>query len=492
MARANLAGLAPSPPRTIGRYRIRGELGRGMMGVVYDAYDPTLGRQVALKTVQVSFCVTERDGEAFERRFFAEARAAARLQHPNVVVIHDLGRDPQSGVLFMALERLSGRTLAELLASGERPDWRETLRIGARIADALRAAHAEGIVHRDIKPANVVLLPGGEPKILDFGIAKLPASELTAAGQVFGTPANMSPEQARGEAVDARSDLFSLGTVLYEMLTGQRAFHSESIQTILMLLSERDPPPPSSLDPGLPPAVDALVARLLAKDPAGRPRSAGQLVGEIEALLAGEAIPPATPGTAPPGAGGTAPAPPPTLDLESELEALVAEVPTRTQTGRRLRAGRTPYWLGIPAAILLGLAVAGVDRGPALEPTSGGRAAARGAGTAPRPADPALVEVDFEHHLSSGHLRIWVDGDVALDRWLEPESEKSIVGVKLRRGELRETLEISPGTHDVRVRLAWDDNLRSETSTAHFAEGESRLLRVRLSRLTKALSLDWN
>jgi len=487
VGRGNLAGFVPAPPERIGRYQIQGELGRGMMGVVYDAYDPTLGRHVALKTVQISFAITEREREAFEKRFFAEARAAARLQHPNVVVIHDLGRDPESGVLFMALERLSGRTLADLLASGERPGWSETLRIGARVADALLAAHAHGIVHRDIKPANVVLLPGGEPKILDFGIAKLPTSQLTAAGQVFGTPSNMSPEQARGEPVDARSDLFSLGTVLYELLTGRRAFHSDSIQTILLLLAERDPPPPSSFDPSVPPSVDGLIARLLAKDPARRPQTAGELAEEIEALLSGAGTLPALPGLARTGPEGTAPAPPPTLDLESELEALVS--PPSPPPRKRAQIGPMPYWLGVAAALLIGFALAWGGGAAPEAANADVRVATENAAVA---ADPALMEVDFSHHLKSGHLRVWVDGDVALDRWLEADSEKSIVGLKLRKGELRETLEIRPGTHDVRVRLAWDDNLRSETTTAHFAEGESRMLKVRLSRLTKGLSLDWD
>ena len=171
-----------------------------MMGVVYRALDPALGRSVALKTVALSFAIADDERASFEQRFMAEARVAAGLSHPGIVVVHDVGRDAASGMLYIALELLDGRTLADMVAGGGPLDPAEALRITARVAEALSHAHAKGIVHRDIKPANIMVLPSGEPKIMDFGIAKVPTSQLTAAGQFFGTPSYMSPEQASGGA----------------------------------------------------------------------------------------------------------------------------------------------------------------------------------------------------------------------------------------------------------------------------------------------------
>ncbi|HET6900066.1 MAG TPA: serine/threonine-protein kinase, partial [Vicinamibacteria bacterium] len=196
------------PPATIGRYDIRREIGRGMMGVVYEALDTVLGRTIALKAIQLAFPVAPHEQEEFERRFFAEAQIAARLSHPNIVVVHDVGRDPESGTLFIALEHLEGQPLSAIVTPGSPLPWPEALRIVQRVAEALHHAHSQGVVHRDVKPANIVLLASGEPKILDFGIARLAQEQghLTPGKHFFGTPLYMSPEQALGRPVDGRSD----------------------------------------------------------------------------------------------------------------------------------------------------------------------------------------------------------------------------------------------------------------------------------------------
>ena len=200
--------------KVLGRYEIQEEIGRGMMGVVYRAFDPVLGRPVALKTVGLAFALPEGERRSFEERFLAEARVAAGLAHPGIVVVHDAGRDPATGMLFIAFEHLEGRTLADMTADGASLEWPEALRIVGRVAEALQHAHARSVIHRDIKPANIMILAGGEPKVMDFGIAKVPASQITIPGEFFGTPSYMSPEQANGDPVDARSDLFSLGSIL--------------------------------------------------------------------------------------------------------------------------------------------------------------------------------------------------------------------------------------------------------------------------------------
>ena len=191
-------------PARVGRYEIVRELGRGAMGVVYEAQDPALGRTIALKTIHPGIA-GKQDREAFETRFFTEARIAARLQHPGIVVVHDVGRDADGGALFIALEHLKGKTLAELTDGGRGLAWREAARIVAQVARALHHAHGHGIVHRDMKPANVMVLESGETKIMDFGIAKIEASlhHLTSPGEFLGTPLYMAPEQANGGAVTA-------------------------------------------------------------------------------------------------------------------------------------------------------------------------------------------------------------------------------------------------------------------------------------------------
>jgi serine/threonine-protein kinase len=226
-----------------GRYEIRAELGRGMMGVVYRAYDRDLGRDVALKVIRST--VEDADARNYEQRFLNEARTAARLSHPAIVVVHDVGRDPGSAALFMALELLRGRTVQSILGERGALPWPEALRLVERVAEGLHHAHEHGIIHRDVKPANIMVLDSGEPKIMDFGIAKVEASQLTAAGQLFGTPLYMSPEQAQARPVDARSDLFSLGSVLYEMLAGRRAFAADSVHGIVLQVVSRSPAPSS-------------------------------------------------------------------------------------------------------------------------------------------------------------------------------------------------------------------------------------------------------
>jgi len=270
-------------PRTIGRYEIVREIGRGAMGIVYEGRDLSLMRPVALKTLLLE-PIAEELRETFEKRFYQEARAAAGLQHPCIVVVYEIGIDAAADAFFMSLEFLRGRTLEDVIESGPLP-WREALRIASRLADALSHAHENGIVHRDIKPGNVMILKKGEPKIMDFGVAKLDSSKLTSQGDVLGSPGYMAPEQALEARVDARSDLFSLGTVLYEALTGKRAFGRGTFSEILMRLAYEHPTPPSLIVKDLPPAVDHIVAHALAKNPDERYANADQMVEDIEDAL---------------------------------------------------------------------------------------------------------------------------------------------------------------------------------------------------------------
>jgi hypothetical protein len=249
--------------KTLGRYEILGTLGRGAMGVVYRARDPLIDRVVAVKQVALPAAFSDVQREEFTRRFFGEAKAAGRLRHPNVVTIYDVG--VEDGEPFMAMELVEGESLSQILkARGALPP-QEALAIARQVALGLAYAHEQGVVHRDIKPDNILVDRKGRAVITDFGVAHLESSDLTRTGEVLGTPHFMSPEQVKGEPLDGRSDLFSLGVVLFEILTGQRPFRGETISTICYQIVHAAPKPDlSQLDVPLP--VGQILAGLLAKD----------------------------------------------------------------------------------------------------------------------------------------------------------------------------------------------------------------------------------
>lgn len=244
----------------IGKYEIRREIGRGAMGVVYEGYDPSIKRVVALKTIRSEQLAG--DSAAVIARFRREAQAAGRLNHPNIVSIYDFGED--NGAWYIAMEFVQGRELKECFETNERFRMADIVRIMSQILNALDYSHRQGVIHRDVKPANIFLLSDGSVKVADFGIAHIESSNLTQVGTVMGTPSYMSPEQIMGLPVDGRSDLFSAGVVLYQFLTGERPFAGSATTTMQKVLKE-EPLPPSTLNVQLPPAMDAVVRKALAK-----------------------------------------------------------------------------------------------------------------------------------------------------------------------------------------------------------------------------------
>ncbi len=261
----------------LGRYEILAELGQGAMGVVYKAVDPVIDRTVAIKTINLNLPKDEL--AAFEERFYREAKSAGRLNHPNIVTIYDAGEADR--VAYIAMEFLEGRELKEVIASGEPLPLARAVDIAIQVADGLAFAHEHGIIHRDIKPANIMVLTNGQVKITDFGIAKMPAGAHTQVGIVLGSPKYMSPEQVVGKHVDGRSDIFSLGAVLYELLTGQPAFAGEELTAIMYKVLHEMPPLPTSIRPGLPAALDYIVVRALAKDPEARYQTAQEMAEDL-------------------------------------------------------------------------------------------------------------------------------------------------------------------------------------------------------------------
>ena len=268
-------------PATIGRYQVEAVLGRGAMGVIYRAQDPALGRTVAIKLIRADLLDGEERTE-FLARFNQEARAAARCAHPNIVTIHDFAL--HDGNPFLAMEYVAGETLAAVLRRDGRFPPERAVAVMTQVLDALGAAHAMGIVHRDVKPANIMLLPDLRVKVADFGIARLESGGLTQTGAVLGTPSYMSPEQCRGEAVDGRSDLFSAGAMLFELLTGERPFPGRTFTAIVQALMDPAPFDPGPRAAGLPPGLVAVVRRALAKRAADRFATAGAMAAALRAV----------------------------------------------------------------------------------------------------------------------------------------------------------------------------------------------------------------
>ncbi|MEZ5184620.1 MAG: Stk1 family PASTA domain-containing Ser/Thr kinase [Candidatus Nanopelagicales bacterium] len=274
------------------RYELGETLGRGGMAEVFEGQDQRLNRRIAVKVLRPDLA---RD-PSFQSRFRREAQSAASLNDPNIVAVYDTGEDVLDGggehvmVPYIVMEYVDGHTLRELMSSGRRLLPERSLEIMSGVLGALDYSHAHGIIHRDIKPANVMLTRNGDVKVMDFGIARAVAdaqATMTQGNAVMGTAQYLSPEQARGERVDARSDLYSAGCLLYELLTGRPPFQGESAVSVAYQHVSEDPVPPSQVDPAVPPALDALVLTSLAKDPAHRYQSANEFKADVERALAG-------------------------------------------------------------------------------------------------------------------------------------------------------------------------------------------------------------
>ncbi len=328
----------PAPPQTIGRFTVLNEIGRGSYGVVYAAHDPVLGREVAIKIIPLAS--EERYRTQIEASFLREAKSAGGMSHPGIVTIYDA--DKTDTLAYIAMERLHGQDLHEYLAGGNRMSPRQAAAMMMRVADAIHYANKRGLVHRDIKPSNIFLSRDLKPKLLDFGTALAPVAEPMPKGtrQLVGTPNYMSPEQARGDSLDARSDIFSLGTILYELLAGRRAFDGRTVDETLDRVMDAGPKPVEKIRPDTPPALAQIVRRAMSPNPADRYQKASELRNALAEFV-----------------DGSRPA-----SVDSTAKAL----PTRPVTASR--PARGPMFFGI--ALLAVLGIGGValftpHRGPA-------------------------------------------------------------------------------------------------------------------------------
>jgi tetratricopeptide (TPR) repeat protein len=274
---------------SLGRYEIRGRIGRGTMGIVYRGYDPVLAREIALKTVNLSPALGAQERKRFLQRFFQEARIAAKLLHPGIVVTHDAAMDDKTSVPFIAMELVTGGSLADRMEREESLSWEEASRLVILLSRALDYAHREGVVHRDMKPANVLLTPEGAPKIADFGIAKLQDAHITQTGDVIGTPYYMSPEQLEADDVDGRSDLFSLASLFYALVAGRPPFQGPDLAAITRQILHKNPEPLSEIVSSVPRDLDGVIGRALAKERADRYASGAELADDIDRVFRGVA-----------------------------------------------------------------------------------------------------------------------------------------------------------------------------------------------------------
>jgi len=390
-----------------GRYKVLEELGQGSMGIVYKAHDPNLDLILAVKVLRAE-CL---QGETLVKRFLAEARVLGRLDHPNIVRVYNVDED--QGTVYIAMEFLEGEALNDL-AKRKRFLHGEIADLGAKIAEALGYAHSKGVVHRDVKPGNILVRSDGKPKITDFGIARIEdtAEHLrTQAGEVLGTPAYMSPEQVLSEPVDGRSDIFSLGIILYELCAGERPFQGDSLGAVFQAITQAAPVPLSERNPEVPAALAEVVERCLRRNPADRFQSGEELAAALRVCLRKES----PPEPAPKGA---------------------QELP---------RKG-TPAWVFAVALAVLAAAGGGI-----YHFTRGRDAVAPPAATSAPAAVPKEAAVgSLRLATIPAGARVFLDG--------------------ASKGETPLRLEATPGKHEVRIALAGYEEWEAQVDLAQGAE----------------------
>jgi serine/threonine protein kinase len=512
-----------------GRYEILTELGRGAMGVVYKARDPKINRFVAVKTISLAGQPAEEELE-YRERFFREAEAAGRLSHPGIVTIFDVGEEPETRAPYIVMEFVGGQSLDKLLSRGDHKlPVDAALQLTLELAEALDCAHAQSVVHRDLKPANILLTEDGHAKIADFGVAKLNLANQTLGGRVLGTPAYMSPEQLNGEAVDGRSDLFSLGVILYTVLTGYKPFQGNSALTVSFKVVNRDPIPATLLDTELPPGLDYIIARAMAKDPAERYQSGMEMVRDLQELREGRApwIQAKLPGS--PTRIGAAQ----TANERAKLPLGEPRIAAKLlSSARSLSLGRDhdaaenlleKIWrkslagtLVLFVLLIFGLwaisfgthrglprtagplpSAAGIDPVKTGAQTVSAATAVPSVATAPAPivtklqkrvpagrthppstkvarassptispaTSSAMLEIEIEHKFADAHLSIWVDDSLTYTHPLQGTDKKHMVVFHHVQGHEFHAVQVSPGKHLLRVEVASGGAISNQSAT---------------------------
>ena len=521
--------------KRFGRYEIVAELGRGAMGVVYKARDPQIDRHVAVKTVSLWGQEPEEEKE-FRLRFANEAQAAGRLHHPGIVSVFDVGEDPENQDPYIVLEYVSGESLQRILSREKKLPLAKALKLAEEVADALDYAHGQGVVHRDIKPANILVTADGHAKIADFGIAKLNLAHFTIPGKVLGTPAYMAPEQLSGEGSDGRSDLFSLGVILYVMVTGHSPFPGSSATTVCFKVANREPVAASALDMTLPPQIDALISRAIAKNPDERYQTGSEFAEDLRLLQQAfkpgstttslRAVAPLTTGLNLRTSSTRTGAPP--ADAISHAQKIVQYVLYKAPIRDLILGAATLLVLvilGAQSRLLISTSKNGVS-GAAL-PVQGKNVTPQASTVAATPSSPntplapkpgmaaksnppivhrkhalpveekalpsATLDVAVQHQFKEATLFIYVDGRLALTRPLHGGVQKKLIVFNGVRGIESESLAVAEGSHVVRVRALSADQATdlSKTVSAQFLGGDSKSLQVTFEKHNTQMRLTW-
>jgi serine/threonine protein kinase len=497
--------------KRFGRYEILAELGRGAMGVVYKARDPKINRVVAVKTISLEGQLPEEELE-YRERFFREAEAAGRLSHPGIVTVFDVGEEPETRAPYIVMEFVGGPSLETL----HKIPLEAALQLTIELAGALDCAHGQGVVHRDLKPANILLTEDSHAKIADFGVAKLNLANHTLGRRVLGTPAYMSPEQLNGESVDGRSDLFSLGVILYTVLTGYKPFQGNSAHTVSFKVVNRDPVPATALDAELPHGLDYIIARAMAKDPVQRYQRGMEMVLDIQELREGREPWSKTKQPSSSSGAHTTQTTNTTATSRAVDQLAIAARPrlgahTLPSAGREavrelMTRMRASSFAG-PGLLLAGLLLLGIqladrvwpEKPPSRNPAPGfavkslapaGPLLPVATATTPtRPkltkeVSPAKLDVEIVHNFTTAHLSVWVDDRATYTHLLEGTDEKHLVVFHGVRGHESHVLQLIPGRHRVRVRVisGVDSFDQSGTVAGEFASGKEKVLRIHFNK----------
>lgn len=523
--------------KRFGRYEIVAELGRGAMGVVYKARDPQIDRLVAVKTVSLWGQEPEEEKE-FRLRFANEAQAAGRLHHPGIVSVFDVGEDPENQDPYIVLEYVSGESLQRILAREKKLPLAQALKLAEEVADALDYAHGQGVIHRDIKPANILVTADGHAKIADFGIAKLNLAHFTIPGKVLGTPAYMAPEQLSGEGSDGRSDLFSLGVILYVIVTGHSPFPGSSATTVCFKVANREPMAATALDMTLPPQIDALISRAIAKNPEERYQRGSEFAEDLRLLqqvfkpgsttTSLRAMAPLTTSLNFTRASSTRTGAPPDAAI-SQVQKIVHYILYKAPI-RDLILGASTLLvliiLGAQSRLLIGESKSVTDTAAAaaegkqkkitpepskstVTPASVSTVDTPAPATAAKSIRPmvhaktvlpvkqivasATLDVAVQHQFKDATLFIYVDGTLALTRALHGGVQKKLILFNGVRGVESESLQVPEGTHVLRVRAVSADQATdlSRTVTAQFVGGDNKSLQVTFEKHNSLMKLTW-